>query len=73
MCIDADARDYEGLQSDFFETVGRVHWGVDVAFHEDESRIRQRQAAGNFTVLRHIALARLKNEKTLKRASRPSG
>jgi hypothetical protein len=37
------------------------------AFREDESRIRQRQAAENFTVLRHIALARLKNEKTLKR------
>ncbi len=44
-----------------------LHWSLDIAFREDESRIRQRQAAENFTVLRHIALARLKNEKTLKR------
>ena len=140
--IDADARDYEGVQSDYFETeerghgrretrrywtlgelegidrkdqwkklnvVGmvqsireqdghtsseyryyigsigndaqrfakavRAHWGVendlhwslDISFREDESRIREPQAAENFTVLRHIALARLKNEKTLKR------
>ena len=140
--IDADARNYEGLQSDYFETVERghgrsetrrywtlgeldsveqagrwkgfnvigmvqsireqdgrtsseyryyigsigndarrfatavrghwgvendLHWSLDIAFREDDSRIRQRQAAENFTVLRHIALARLKNEKSLKR------
>ncbi len=140
--IDADARDYEGVQSDYFETVERghgrcetrrywtlgdldgierkeqwkklnaigmvqsireqdghtsseyryyiastgndaerfakavrahwgvendLHWSLDISFREDESRIRERQAAENFTVLRHIALARLKNEKTLKR------
>ena len=44
-----------------------LHWSLDVSFREDESRIREHQAAENFTVLRHIALARLKNEKTLKR------
>ncbi len=44
-----------------------LHWSLDIAFREDESRIRERQAAENFTVLRHIALSRLKNEKTLKR------
>jgi predicted transposase YbfD/YdcC len=140
--IDADARDYEGVQSDYFETVERghgrcetrrywtlaeldgierkeqwkkldvvgmvqsireqdghtsseyryyiasigndaqrfakavrghwgvendLHWSLDISFREDESRIREPQAAENFTVLRHIALARLKNEKTLKR------
>jgi len=140
--IDADARDYEGVPSDYFETVERghgrcetrrywtlaelerierkdqwkqlnvlgmvqsireqdghtrseyryyigsigndaqrfakavrghwgvendLHWSLDISFREDESRIRQPQAAENFTVLRHIALARLKNEKTLKR------
>jgi len=140
--IDADARDYEGVHSDYFETVERghgrcetrrywtlaeldgidrkdqwkqlnvvgmvqsireqdghtsseyrysigsigndaqrfatavrghwgvendLHWSLDISFREDESRIRQPQAAENFTVLRHIALARLKNEKTLKR------
>lgn len=44
-----------------------LHWSLDIALCEDESRIRQRQAAENFAVLRHIALVRLKNETTLKR------
>jgi predicted transposase YbfD/YdcC len=33
-----------------------LHWSLAIAFREDESPIRQRQAAENFTALRHIAL-----------------
>jgi len=40
--------------------------GNFVAFREDESRVRNRNAAENFAVLRHIALGLLKNEKTAK-------
>jgi predicted transposase YbfD/YdcC len=43
-----------------------LHWGLDISFREDESRIRERNAAENFAVLRHIALSRLKNDKTVK-------
>ncbi len=43
-----------------------LHWSLDVAFREDESRVRNRNAAENFAVLRHIALGLLKNEKTAK-------
>jgi predicted transposase YbfD/YdcC len=38
----------------------QVHWVLDMAFREDQSRIRQGQAAENFVVLRHIALNLLK-------------
>ena len=40
-----------------------LHWSLDVAFREDESRLRDCQGRENFAVLRHIALSRLKNDK----------
>lgn len=43
-----------------------LHWILDVAFREDDSRVRIKNAAENFATLRHIALNLLKNEKTLK-------
>jgi predicted transposase YbfD/YdcC len=44
-----------------------MHWSLDVAFNEDNSRKRTGNAAQNFSVLNRIALNILKNEKTTKR------
>lgn len=53
----------------------RQHWGVetklhgvlDIAFREDQSRIRKGNAAENLSILRRIALNKLKAESSLKR------
>ena len=43
-----------------------VHWILDVAFREDDSRIRQGNAAENFSILRRLALNLIKQEKSAK-------
>jgi predicted transposase YbfD/YdcC len=45
----------------------RLHWVLDIAFREDESRLRKGNSAQNFAVLRHIALNLLKQERSCKR------
>jgi predicted transposase YbfD/YdcC len=43
-----------------------LHWVLDIAFREDESRLRKDYGAVNFATLRHLALNLLKQEQTLK-------
>jgi predicted transposase YbfD/YdcC len=45
-----------------------LHWILDIAFREDDCRVRKDQGPQNFAVLRHIALNLLKAEKTSKRS-----
>lgn len=44
----------------------KLHWVLDVAFREDDCRVRQEHAAQNLAVLRHMALNLLKREKSFK-------
>ena len=43
-----------------------LHWELDMAFREDESRARKDNSAENFNVLRQIALNILKSDKSCK-------
>jgi predicted transposase YbfD/YdcC len=43
-----------------------LHWVLDIAFREDESRIRKDHAPQNMAVLRHMALNLLKQETSVK-------
>jgi predicted transposase YbfD/YdcC len=61
----------------FAETV-RAHWGIennlhnflDVAFHEDDSRVSQRQAAANLAILRRLVVNRIEERKEKGRSKR---
>jgi len=53
------ARTHWGIENE-------LHWVLDIAFREDESRIRQGHAPENMAVLRQIALTLLKQERTAK-------
>lgn len=44
----------------------QLHWTLDVAFREDDARIRQGHASENMALLRHIALNLLKHEQSAK-------
>ncbi len=44
----------------------QLHWGLDVAFREDESRIRTGHADVNMAVVRRIALNLLKHDTSVK-------
>ena len=43
-----------------------VHWVLDIAFREDESRIRLGNAQHNLAIVRRMALNLLRHEKTAK-------
>lgn len=43
-----------------------LHWVLDIAFREDESRIRAGNAAENMNIARHIGVNLLKQEKSCK-------
>ena len=58
---------FNAMEHDFFQTVeNSLHWVLDVAFGEDDSRVRVGNAAENLSVLRRMALNMLKSESSAK-------
>jgi predicted transposase YbfD/YdcC len=73
--ITRETRDYIGsigLDAQTFARAARGHWGIenslhwslDVAYREADSRVHDDNARENLAVLRHLALNRLKNDNT---------
>jgi predicted transposase YbfD/YdcC len=65
--LDGDARTCAQAVRQHWGIENRLHWVLDVAFRDDESRVRTGHAAENLAVLRHIALNLLNAETTLRR------
>ncbi len=64
--LGGDAAQALGAIRDHWGIENKLHWVLDIAFREDESRIRKGNGAHNFSVLRRLALTQLGREQTLK-------
>jgi predicted transposase YbfD/YdcC len=63
----ADSADYfqRNIRS-HWAIENKLHWMLDVVFHEDQSRKRAGNAAQNFSLINKIALTLLRNETSVK-------
>lgn len=67
--IPADPKLWADASRGHWGVENNLHWRLDVAFREDDSRVRKGHAAENFAVLRHIGLNLLTQETSIKRGT----
>lgn len=64
--LECDAKVFGKAVRNHWGIENSVHWVLDIAFREDESRIRKGAAPENFASIRHVALNLLRNNKSFK-------
>lgn len=64
--LSADAKQLNRVIRSHWSIENSLHWVLDIAFREDDSRIRKDHGPENMTTLRHIALNLLKQDKSIK-------
>jgi predicted transposase YbfD/YdcC len=62
--LGGDAVQFAEAVRSHWEIENKVHWVLDVAFREDECRVRKGYGAQNLAVVRHIALNLLEREQS---------
>ena len=61
-----DVKRFAEAVRDHWKIENQLHWVLDIAFREDDNRVRDRNAATNLSILRRFALSLCKQEKTAK-------
>ena len=64
--LEADAKQLNRVIRGHWSIENSLHWVLDIAFREDDSRIRKDHGPENMATLRHIALNLLKQDKSIK-------
>ncbi len=64
--LDVPARTFQEYIRSHWSIENKLHWTLDVGFHEDASRKRAGNSAQNFSTMNKIALNIVKNDKTIK-------
>lgn len=67
-----DAKGFAEAARGHWGVENSLHWCLDIAFREDDSRIRQGHAAENMAVLRSTALSLIKHDKSRKNGVKAS-
>jgi predicted transposase YbfD/YdcC len=62
LSLDGDVKRFAQASRAHWGIENKLHWSLDVVFHEDDSRIRKGHAPENMTTLRKIALNLLAKE-----------
>ena len=68
--LDPDAKRLLGATRSHWGIENLVHWVLDLSFREDESRVRSGNSSENLSVIRHLALNLLRQDKTAKASIR---
>ncbi len=64
--LSADAKRHNEIVRMHWQVENPLHWVLDVAFNEDACRIRERNGAENFSILRRLALILLRQDERVK-------
>ena len=65
--LGADAARMLAVVRQHWHVENRLHWVLDVAFSEDQSRVRREHAAANLGLVRRLAVSALQRESSVKR------
>jgi predicted transposase YbfD/YdcC len=60
--LPSDAKRFAAASRGHWGVENTLHWSLDIAFREDDSRVRSGHAAANLAIIRRLALSLIKQD-----------